>query len=838
MNIDKNTSLLLTSQLPEYIRSDPNYSNFGLFLQSYYEWMEQSSSANNTNVLYNSKNILNYADIDQTTTKFLEFFVNDFLQYFPKNTLISKRLALKAAKELYTTKGTPSSYQFLFRILYNSDCELFNTDDAVFKASAGVWYITKSLKLLSDKIGFLNIQNKRIVGETSRSIATVENSTFSGTKTEVFISNIERLFKIGEYVRVVDNYNQDVYYSIDGKEVPKGTIGATILRAKIVGQINQINIDPKNRGELYNPGDPIVVYGGFDGTTVQNPIGATAKVSTVTSGSIKSISVINGGFGYTTNSKISITNAPGAIASISNYSDTLPPQYIIVSAGLGYMLDDVVVKGNINSPSRVEIGNVIKVDISGRIQEISYRPGLEPSVIFGITANVVSSNVSASGANIQISSVLGDGLTPATYIVTDSIFTKKDKQIGNSSNIFAYSFARMANANTNTKMSDAFTFQTIQTRAISAVSVDNGGLNIQTVPTITATSLYEQDNYVNGTSTLTYGDLSTLGILSPIQIFQRGLNYVVNDMIVFTGGSGYGAYANVTSVDSSGGIVSVDYFNGSKVYPLGGMGYRIGELPTLTITSSGGSGALLVVPGILGSGAELSPSLDRVGEITKIDILTFGEDYASTPNVSLAVQDIVVTNVTTKPKSGDIIYQGSTFGSATYVATVHSIDNLDYNYNPLLVKYNLRVYDFNAPEPNKDFQFKIYGSEIPFDMAGFAFTDSTYFPNLPAYNSIGVKSYGNGKAKATATFLNGLVVSQGEYLTSQGQPSSFSVLQSENFNNFTYQITVEKEISKYRNILLNLLHPTGAKMIGRYAVKSSDSVTLSASSYVSVGKHL
>ena len=88
-------------------------------------------------------------------------------------------------------------------------------------------------------------------------------------------------------------------------------------------------------------------------------------------------------------------------------------------------------------------------------------------------------------------------------------------------------------------------------------------------------------------------------------------------------------------------------------------------------------------------------------------------------------------------------------------------------------------------------------------------------------NEISYKNYGDGTAKASASFLNGLVISEGQYLTTQGQPSSFDVLQSKVYNNFTYQITVQKEIAKYRNVLLELLHPTGMNVIGRYALKSS-----------------
>ena len=85
-----NTSILVPYQLPEFIRDNPDYSNFVLFLQSYYEWMEQ-----NGNVTDVSKNLLNYADIDSTTEQFAQYFYNDFLSYFPTEILANKNEVVK-----------------------------------------------------------------------------------------------------------------------------------------------------------------------------------------------------------------------------------------------------------------------------------------------------------------------------------------------------------------------------------------------------------------------------------------------------------------------------------------------------------------------------------------------------------------------------------------------------------------------------------------------------------------------------------------------------------------------------------------------------------------------
>jgi hypothetical protein len=273
------TSLLIPSQLPEFIRDEHSYDKFVLFLQAYYEWMEE-----NNNITDRTKNLLNYKDIDKTTSEFLNYFYNDFLSYFPDEILADKQKVIKIAKELYQSKGTPASYQFLFKVLYNTDVDFFYTKDAVLKASSGKWYVAKSLKLSSEDPNFLLTNNLRIFGETTKSIATIENSVFSGTKIEIFISDIERLFESGEIVRIVDSNNQDVLF--DGQP----------LRAKIVGQISQIKINKDYRGLKYRTNDPIVISGGLNSNTGH---GATAVVGTTTKGSITGIHVDKGGYGYT-----------------------------------------------------------------------------------------------------------------------------------------------------------------------------------------------------------------------------------------------------------------------------------------------------------------------------------------------------------------------------------------------------------------------------------------------------------------------------------------------------------------------------------------------------------
>lgn len=704
------TSLLIPSQLPSFVRENPDYDKFVTFLQAYYEWMEQ-----NGNVTERSKNILNYKDIDRTTDEFLDYFKNEFLEYFPKDVLIDERTAIKYARQLYYTKGTPASFSFLFRILYNSDFDIFYTRDAVLKASDGLWYVAKSLKLATANKKFLETSNLRLFGETTKSIATIENATVTGNRAEVFISDITRLFESGEFVRVVDTNNQDVLF--DGE----------VLRAKIVGQISQIRIDPNNRGLFYQPGDPVVVYGGLNSA---NSNGASAVVGTTTAGSIQRINVVNGSYGYRPdpNTLITISNAPGATAIVGS---------------------------------------------------------IDPD--------------STKTANVGLLSI--EAIAPKRFVT-----------LGNTN----YGFSNVVSANANTRLIDAFTFTQFSTYPISSVLVTNGGGGIRLIPSVQATSLYQND----------LGDqidLGNLGILSPIQILNGGEDYQVNDTIIFTGGSGVGARANVTAVSNTGAITDIEYVYGpARDYPLGGLGYTETFLPSVSVQSANGANASIVVPGILGRGASFSVITNRTGSVSTINVTNPGEDYVSGPKVSLKVQDILVSNVAVGnlPEKGDLLYQGASPNTATYAAYVDSLSVFQFNANPADSIYNLRVYNYNAT-PNTSLTLKT-DNNINYRMVGAALN--------PNYNSSGVRTYGDGNARANASFLNGLSVSQGQYLNSRGKPSSSDVLQSKIYNNYTYIITVEKEIEKYRDLLLNLLHPSGMNFLGRYVLKSNTDYELETTS--------
>ena len=299
-----------------------------------------------------------------------------------------------------------------------------------------------------------------------------------------------------------------------------------------------------------------------------------------------------------------------------------------------------------------------------------------------------------------------------SLVSQDTIGVKKDIPIGNT----YYYFAANLTANISCTLANALSFSTFTTYPLSSIVVVNGGGGITTMPTLEARSLYP-------TETQKGSNLKNLGILGKINILDGGKGYVVNDAIIFTGGSGYGATAKVSSVNATGSITNVAFYAANTNYPIGGMGYKTEWLPSLSVNSANAnaSGAILISTGILGDGATFDMVLDRAGSITKINIIDGGEDYVATPNVSLRIQDVLVTNVSISalPDKGDMVYQGNTVNTSIYKSYADSLELLVADADPIKSLYKFRVFNYDS-SPNPNYKLQIENKNINFIMANTA----------------------------------------------------------------------------------------------------------------------
>ena len=445
-----------------------------------------------------------------------------------------------------------------------------------------------------------------------------------------------------------------------------------------------------------------------------------------------------------------------------------------------------------------------------------------------------------SGAIANVSSVDPAGLINVAFIPKDYLSNAvRNTKIG--ANNYAF-FAANTSSNSVCTLANAFTFTSFSTYPIASVVLNNGGGGYRSLPTVTAQSLYDTSDFEPIESLKIKGQLGALGILGPIQIVTQGTGYANGDIITFTAGAGgAGANANVR-VNATGSIISATYNFANTTsqirYPRGGLGYRYDALPTLNVVSSGGSGAVVQVNTVLGAGAKFTPVADErgIGAITSFVIENFGEDYISAPSVSLRVRDLVVTNVSLSNmvKAGDLVYQGSNVNAAVSKAFVDSIRLLEPGANTAVSKYVLRTYNYTS-NTKTNLQLKltdrVEGANIFLDLDTSYTTINTETDEY-IFNQ-GIRTYGNGAAVATAKFLNGLIVGAGLYINDDGFLSSNQVLENEDYNNFTYQLIVQKSFDAYKDVLFKLLHPSGTKVTPINALKSQTDVNIHRESFES-----
>ena len=98
-----------------------------------------------------ANNLLSYADVDKTSGDFLEYFRRDFMPFIDRDVLANKRLLQKHVQELYLSKGTNESYQFLFRILYGLEAEITDPSLNVIRPSTSEFSEPTVMRIMATK---------------------------------------------------------------------------------------------------------------------------------------------------------------------------------------------------------------------------------------------------------------------------------------------------------------------------------------------------------------------------------------------------------------------------------------------------------------------------------------------------------------------------------------------------------------------------------------------------------------------------------------------------------------------------------------------------------------
>lgn len=791
------TSTVIEKQLPDFVRSE--HPDFVTFIQKYYEWLESSTAFTDIEVTsgasYALSELKDSIDIDYSSSTFLDLLKRDLLPYFPENILADKRLFLKLISHFYKSNGTPDSVKFLFRALYNENIDIYYPKEDILKTSDGKWVLPLALRIepLENSEFIFNIEKTKVIGQTSKATAVVEKVIQSVDRqlgiqyTELYISNIERLFVTGENLSATFN---------------NGVTDVTVT-ARLIGALSEIKIDPLNRGlyyQSYDPttgynGDPVTIIGGLN-PLANNPVGALAYVGSTTKGGVTGIEVTNSGFGFRSASEIDSSYSSNV--SILDFTGGFENAVLGTEAKAHIDLVDSATKRTVNlSAMSIQTLNALYPNVNVATNSVSHIANIPTYQSFNVYP---ISFVALDGS--------GGGYRNRPDLNAFSFYNEDRDDV---LVISSCSFLKDTNYIQDLTQNLTLSFEVGNQARVYKTSGNSTFEDILEVTGVTTNRILFKNNFKNSStgvsvSKLTRNDLYKIGSLGRIQINSGGSGYAVNQVLVFNGGSGYGANAYISQVHAGNTGIKAITMNAHSTgaYRLGGEGYTRDALPTITVNSAG-SGANLTVSEVLGDGEAFSITTSRIGSISSLRVISPGYDYVSAPLISLRNMDLSVANVTENQifSANTKVYQGTSNIATTFTAYVDQFDQ-DTGF--------LRLYDYKGG--NSD--------GTPFIGEKLKSDDGLTEADIVA-GSIVV--YGDGRAKGIAEFENGLIRYPGLYLNTDGQVSADKVLQDGNkYHNFSYEITSHTDYATFKKPMYDIVHPVGTKIFATRIIDNDESI--------------
>ena len=263
------------------------------------------------NPVQNIQQLLEYVNVDNTISDYLDHFRNTYLTAIP-NTLatgVTKRKLVKSVRDLYRAKGSRKGHETFFRLMFNETPELTYPTENILKVSAGDWSSDTILRVVAVENNPVNLIGQAIsqtvdagleIGAATANVESILQLQEGETTVYQLVLNVESIsgtFISNAEITGIDNSDADISISatvqsiLIGTAVTNGSTGyttedivnvasATGQNALISivdvgsGEVGQVIID--NPGTNYNVGDPLY----FDNTNTEGA-GATAIVSCI-----------------------------------------------------------------------------------------------------------------------------------------------------------------------------------------------------------------------------------------------------------------------------------------------------------------------------------------------------------------------------------------------------------------------------------------------------------------------------------------------------------------------------------------------------------------------------
>jgi hypothetical protein len=268
-------SSVVSKQLPEFVREDN--AQFVAFLEAYYEFLEQQQNQ--------TRNLESIRDIDDTLDSFIQYFRSELLSQIPTAILSDKRYLAKQINDVYRSKGSIKSYEFLFRILFNETPQLYFPKVDMLRVSDGK-YDQRVILRCSETTG----DSFNLIGQTI-------SQGFNRAIVESVIK-----FQVGSDVISEITINENSIAGSFNTELPitgLDNITGTQITLDLLSILTDVQIN--NGGALYSVGSPVALLSG-SGSDAQ------VEVTNIGYGSVDQIVIDSPGNGYTIGSELVFDN--------------------------------------------------------------------------------------------------------------------------------------------------------------------------------------------------------------------------------------------------------------------------------------------------------------------------------------------------------------------------------------------------------------------------------------------------------------------------------------------------------------------------------------------------
>ena len=783
-----------------------------------------------------ANNLLSYADVDKTSGDFLEYFRRDFMPFIDRDVLANKRLLQKHVQELYLSKGTKESYEFLFRILYGLEAEVSYPGDNVIKPSESEFSEPTVMRLFSTKdlTVYKNGQIKRLAstGLVSAMSYINDSSGISGTNDTTNAYELELIlphmgtFNVGDEVILSDRDG----LRIDATAIVRGVISDIDITDSSVylgqedgnaGDIEDIfrvesstqqYILEENGGHLLFEDDTEMVFEhAIGGQFFQaRPIGREDGLGIILSE--ESVYDLDGNL----ITDFAILDENTDLFDADNTQSGGPNTRVMgggiyteqASAGSLYSESDTFNYVSPTGGTATQSVNVIGSIGRGGVTDIiidDAGTGFSPNdmMVFintGTDGNHAQANVSVTDGQIELETASAPGVHEFTGDGSTTVFSGRDN--ANLNMGFDPRKVQVFIAGTEIVRITGFNTDQAGTKITFATAPSNGAkVEIHTANRgVLLEDSLRTDKLKYGELTETFDIISSesKGAIRKVSITNEGLNYKTLPKIFMGGYIYYDTLSSGTNF-SVGEIITESGGNGASSANIQLvvaehdtvrkrlLAYKrstdTSGIPSGTITggTSGTAFTLTQTNMTAGQGAKIWAYSDDIGSITKLKVQDPGHDFDE-GGIGNYKQHAIIKDVSSSLVSNTTVTASLT-GSTATIRTM----NGDLN---LLTLENVRGIfndgDYCTTSDGKNF---IIGKVNPCTARGGILAESKL---------------------------------DGNYLDDRGFPSatSMKIHDSFQYQDFSYLIKVGKSINDYRSLVKSLLSPAGTIFFGEVSIRN------------------